>query len=132
MDKKKQLIKDDRIELSIENCEQLLKPRHSHCLMYKKPYIYMIAGVEDGQPTRNCKRFHVYDKMWCDISIMPTHGTLNQPAVTEHESFMFVFDTYSEEQSIFKYNFNYDVWHFIPFKTTGFTIPRSIGPCAFR
>lgn len=63
---------------------------------------------------------------------MPSNDTLNQPAICEYETFLLIFDTYSIEQSISKYNFNYNVWHLILFKTTGFSIPRLIGPCAFR
>lgn len=122
----------DELEVNHEECEQLLKPRHSHAMVYRKPYIYMIAGVEDNEQVRTAKRFHTIDKMWCDLSIMPSQGTINQPGIVDFDNFLYVFDSYSEEQVIFKYNFNYDVWHFINFKTADFEIPRSLNPACFR
>lgn len=66
--------KTGRLDANKDICEQLLKPRHSHSMLFKDPYIYIVGGIVDNQPTRNCKKFHVYDKMWCDISIMPSTG----------------------------------------------------------
>jgi hypothetical protein len=121
-----------KLEVDRESCEQLFKPRHSHVMLFRDPYIYVVGGVVDNMPTRNCKKFHVYDKMWCDISVMPSGGTLNQPGVIDVDNFMYVYDSFSDEQQIFKYNFNYDVWHMVPFKTADFKIPRSVNPTIFR
>lgn len=133
-DKKQQDKKEEVkiLQVNTEACEQLLKPRHSHGMIFHDPYIYVVAGVMDNQPTRNCKKFHVYDRMWCDISPLPSGGPLDHPGLVEVDNFLFVFDPYNTEQRIYKYNFNYDVWHFVPFKTADIKIPRSVAPTVFR
>lgn len=117
---------------SVEGCEQLLKPRTAHSLIFSDPYIYMIGGVEDRQPVHSCRRFHVKDKVWSDIASLKTQDALNSPGIIALADSIFVFDTYSETQTVFKYSLEYDSWEPIPFKTTDFVIPKSLYSTVFR
>jgi len=122
----------ERLMFSTEGCEQLDKPRTSHSLIYRDPFIYMVGGIIDNVPTDSCKRYHVKDKVWSDISSIKFYGALTSPAIIALEDYIYVFDCYSETQTVFKYSIEYDTWENIPFKTMDFTIPKSLNSTVFR
>ena len=117
---------------STDGCEQLDKPRTAHSLIYLDPYIYLIGGIIDSMPTPTCKRFHVKDKVWSDIASIKFYGALSSPAVIAEGDNIYVFDCYSETQTVFKYSIEFDAWDNIAFTTQDFTIPRSIHSSVFK
>lgn len=123
---------DNKLYFEEEDCEQLDKARISHSMVFNDPYIYMIGGVVGNLPNHTCKKFHVYDKVWCDIASVGFYGTLSSPAICAVDNYIYVFDSYSDTQSIHKYSIDYDIWDNIPFKTTDFTIPKSLDATVFR
>jgi hypothetical protein len=115
-----------------DDCEQLVKARTSHALIYRDPYIYMIGGIVDSMPTSTCRKFHVEDKAWSDICSIKIYGALTSPGVIAEQENIYVFDAYSETQTVYKYSIEFDSWDNLPFKTGDFTIPRSIHSTAFK
>lgn len=120
------------LSFKTDGCEQLDKPRTAHSLIYLDPFIYMIGGIVDSVPTSTCKRFHVKEKVWSDLASLKFYGALTSPAVIAEGDSIYVFDCYSETQSIFKYSAEFDAWETIPFVTQDFTIPRSIHASVFK
>jgi len=125
-------LSDNKLYFEYEDCEQLDKARTSHSMVFHDPYIYVVGGIVDNFPNRKCKKFHVYDKVWCDIAPIGFSGNLTSPAIIAVEDNLYVFDTYSASQSIHKYSIGYDIWENIPFKTTDFKIPRSLNSNIYR
>lgn len=120
------------LNFSRDDCEQLDKARTSHALIFRDPYIYMIGGIVDSMPTATCKKFHVEDKAWSDICSIKVYGALTSPGVIAEQDCIYVFDSYSETQTVYKYSIEFDAWDNLAFKTGDFTIPRSIHCTAFK
>ena len=125
-------LSEEKLYLEQEDCEQLDKARISHAMVFHNPYIYVIGGIVDNLPDHKCKKFHVYDKVWCDISSVGFYSALTNPAICAVDDYIYVFDSYSDSQSIHKYSIGYDMWENIAFKTTDFVIPKSIDSTVFR
>jgi hypothetical protein len=92
----------------------------------------MIGGIVDNLPTTTCRKFHLEDRMWIDIASIGFYGTLTSPASINIDDYLYVFDTYSETQSIHKYSVLYDIWENITFRTNDFMIPRSLNSSVYR
>lgn len=122
----------DRLIFTLGGCEQLDRPRTSHSMSYLHPFIYVIGGIVDNIPTHTCKKFNVVDGLWHNIASIGFYGTLSSPAVVGYDKYVLVFDCYSEQQSIHKYQVDFDVWENIHFNTPGFRIPKSLNSMAFR
>lgn len=123
---------DNKLFFEHEDCDDLDKARTSHSMVFHSPYIYIVGGIVDNLPDRNCKKFHVYDKVWCDIAPIGFSGNLTSPAIIAVDDYLYVFDTYSPSQSIHKYSIGYDIWTNLAFKTTDFKIPRSLNANIYR
>lgn len=122
----------ERLLFTIDNCEQLDKARTSHSMVYLHPYIYVIGGIVDNIPTHTCKKFNVIDGVWHNVASIGFYGTLSSPAVVGYDKYILVFDCYSEQQAIHKYQVDFDIWENIAFNTPGFRIPKSLNSMAFK
>lgn len=92
----------------------------------------MMGGIVDSLPTNSCKRFNVNEKVWSDISSVKFYGALSSPGIICVDDYIYIFDTYSDMQNVYKYSIEYDSWETIPFKMMDFTIPRSLNATVFR
>lgn len=132
--KEKDMKPGEEIKLTFTQgkCEQLNKPRTNHSMVFLDPHIYVIGGIEDNTPISSCKRFDVVHELWSDIASLGFQTNLTSPAVVAFDNTVFVFDCYSANQQIHKYQAEFDIWSNIPFNTPGFTIPKSLNSTAFR
>ena len=115
-----------------DGCEQLDKPRTSHSMIYLSPNIYVIGGIIDNLPTQSCKKYNTRDGSWTDIASIGFVGNLSSPAVVAFDHYILVFDCFSDQQYIHKYQVDFDVWENIPFNTPDFKIPKSLNSMVFR
>ena len=121
-----------QLKFESDGLEPLPKPRTNHSMVYLHPFIYVIGGIVDNLPTQSGLKFDVENNSWSDIATIGFSGNLTSPATVAYGKHILVFDCYSEQQFIHKYQTDYDVWENIPFNTPEFKIPRSLNALAFR
>lgn len=122
----------EKLTFTDANVEQLAKARTSHSMIFCDPYLYVIGGIIDNNPTNSCVKLHVKDHVWTDMTSIGFYGNLSSPAVIAFGRHIYVFDCYSEEQAIHKYQMDFDIWESIPFETPGFKIPKSLNSMLFK
>ena len=89
--------------------------------------------MEDNKPVSTCLKMDLRNNTVRYIAEIPQNTTLTKPASIVVDSNLYVFDCYSETQSIYKYSIDHDGWATILMRTKGnFVMPRSLKGFVFR
>lgn len=100
---------------------RLPRPRTSHTLALdpKRKHIYIVGGMENYIPTQTCLKYDLNNNTIFYIDPIPDNITLTKPASLVVGNCLYVFDCYSVNQSIYKYNIEYEFWERVIIRTKG-------------
>jgi hypothetical protein len=125
--------KSGRCHISIIG--KLPRPRTSHTLVYDKGQnsIYVIGGLEENIPRASCLKIDLNKNSVTYIEDMPENTVLTKPAAIVVDKELFVFDCYSESQTIHVYNTERKNWTPYTVSTKAdFVIPKCVKGYAFQ
>ena len=62
----------------------------------------MISGFVNKKNVRSCQKLHLGENIWTDFSSIPFDGELTTASGIGMEHSIYVFDSFSENQTIYK------------------------------